>query len=116
MILRRNILPVTPVVWSPVLADVRGARDLQIPGGDNFQGKELSDDICRYQHVVTDLTALSDDFFRHIDTRERMLVKREIGMLDVFSGEIPLSPAFGADFVTVRIEVQRLIRNGNHQL
>ena len=43
-------------------------------------------------------------------------MKREIGMLDVFSGEIPLSPALGADFVTIWIEVQRLVRNGNHKL
>ena len=103
-------------VRSPVLGDVRGARDLQIPGRDNFKGEELSDYICRYQNVVTNLTALSEDFFCHIDARERMLVKREIGMLDAFSGEIPLSPALGADFVTVWIEVQRLVRNGNHKL
>lgn len=33
-------------VRSPVLGDVRGARDLQIPGRDNFKGEELSDYIC----------------------------------------------------------------------
>ena len=116
MILRRNILPVTPVIRSPVLADVRCAGDLQMPIRKCFQRMEFSDDLCRYQNVMIDLTALSDDFFRHIDTWERMLVKREIGMLDGLSGEIPLSSAFGADFVTIGVEVQRLVRNGNHQL
>ena len=39
-----------------------------------------------------------------------MLVEGEIGMLDGLSGEIPFSSAFGADFVTIGGEVQRLAK------
>lgn len=58
---------------SPILFDVWCARK-ETWKLNFFQRKEFFYDIWRSQNLVTNFPALSEEFFRHINTRKRMLV------------------------------------------